>query len=131
LVWGDLHQARADIQDLATRLTQATHQLEESQRRPLTGLEPAEVVGLTSREIEVARAIARGLSNAEIAAELVISEWTVKSHVANILRKLSLRDRAQVIVAAYESGLVRTTHRRNTDTPAVSPADEAAQGRND
>jgi DNA-binding NarL/FixJ family response regulator len=97
----------------------------------LTGLEPAEVVGLTSREIEVARAIARGLSNAEIAAELVISEWTVKSHVANILRKLSLRDRAQVIVAAYESGLVRTTHRRNTDTPAVSPADEAAQGRND
>lgn len=62
---------------------------------------------LTSRELDVARAIAKGMSNAEIAGKLVISEWTVKTHVASILRKLGLRDRTQVVVAAYESGLVR------------------------
>ena len=53
------------------------------------------------------RAIATGMSNAEIASKLVISEWTVKTHVASILRKLGLRDRTQVAVAAYQSGLVR------------------------
>jgi DNA-binding NarL/FixJ family response regulator len=67
---------------------------------------PADLAALTAREVEVARAIARGMSNAEIAAELFLSEWTVKTHVASILRKLGLRDRAQVVVAAYESGLV-------------------------
>ena len=53
------------------------------------------------------RAIATGMTNAQIADKLVISEWTVKTHVASILRKLRLRDRTQVVVAAYESGLVR------------------------
>ena len=73
---------------------------------PPTSPTPEEVSALTTREVEVVRAIARGMSNAEIAGDLVISEWTVKTHVASILRKLGLRDRAQVVVAAYESGLV-------------------------
>lgn len=66
---------------------------------------PAAVAELTPRELEVLRLITRGLSNAEIGAELFISDTTVKTHVTRLLQKLDLRDRAQAIVLAYQTGL--------------------------
>ena len=107
---GQLQRVAGDNRDLTQRLAEATTLLAEADRRRVAGAPapaPSDLACLTGRELEVARAIATGLSNAEIADALVISEWTVKTHGASILRKLGLRDRTQVVVVAYESGLVR------------------------
>jgi DNA-binding NarL/FixJ family response regulator len=81
----------------------------ESDRTP--GTVPADLAALTPREREVLTLMGRGLSNTELATELTLSEATIKSHVARIFAKLGLRDRAQAVVLAYETGLVEPGRR--------------------
>ena len=82
--------------------------IEEFCRRPSSDhARHAELVDLTPRELEVLTLIGQGMSNREIASALVVADTTVKTHVSRILNKLGLRDRAQAVVVAYETGLVQ------------------------
>ena len=112
-----LKDARAEELCEAVRLAAAgdallspaiTRKLIESYtRRPPASTHPAQLAELTPRELEVLTLVARGLSNADIARELVVGDATVKTHVARIFSKLDLHDRAHAVVVAYESGLVQ------------------------
>jgi DNA-binding NarL/FixJ family response regulator len=86
---------------------------------PLPGRTPARLARLTVRELDVLREIAHGSSNRDIARHLFLSEATVKTHVSRVLTKLGLRDRAQAVVVAYESGLVEPGHGRGAAPDAA------------
>jgi DNA-binding NarL/FixJ family response regulator len=91
--------------------------IEDYARRPAKREQPEALTELTPRELEVLRLLARGLSNADIARELVLGDATVKTHVARIFAKLDLHDRAQAVVLAYETGLVQP----GTSAPTSAP----------
>jgi DNA-binding NarL/FixJ family response regulator len=86
--------------------------IESYTRRPPPSAHPTAFGELTPRELEVLRLVARGMSNNDIARELVVGDATVKTHVARIFSKLDLHDRAQAVVLAYESGLIQAGENR-------------------
>ncbi len=104
-----LHAVRTVAEGAALLDPVVTRRLIEDwvRRPPPSAGVPAQLARLTPRELDVFTGMARGRSNAEIAADLVLSETTVKSHVAHVLAKLGLRDRVQAVVLGYECGLVR------------------------
>ncbi|UQX86867.1 response regulator transcription factor [Jatrophihabitans telluris] len=107
----DLHRAIQHVTEGGAMLApQVTRRLiAEFAARPSDAADVSSLVAqLTNREIEVLRQVARGRSNAEVAAELVLSPLTVKTHVSRMLTKLGLHDRTQLVVLAYESGVVVT-----------------------
>jgi DNA-binding NarL/FixJ family response regulator len=99
-----IHQVAAGRAIIDPGVAQAV--IDELGRRPARSELAANIGELTPREREVLTLLARGLSNAEIAAELVVGEGTVKTHVARVLAKLGVRDRVQAVVVAYEAGVV-------------------------
>ena len=101
-----IHTVASGDSLLSPSVTRTVIQRVAGQPAPDLGAE-ARLDGLTARERDVLELIARGLSNGEIAATLVIEESTVKTHVRHILRKLRLRDRVQAVIFAYDSGLIR------------------------
>jgi DNA-binding NarL/FixJ family response regulator len=108
---------------LTRRLIEAFVARDDADAR--AALDDAELAELTPREREVLALVGRGLSNAEIAEQLVLSPLTAKTHVARLFAKLEARDRAQLVVIAYESGLVVAgstggAERARSDTPAAS-----------
>jgi DNA-binding NarL/FixJ family response regulator len=101
-----VHATAAGEAQLAPAIVE--RMLQEFVRRPAPGAtRPPELDELTKRELDVLKLVARGLSNAEVAAELFLGDATVRTHVSRILLKLQLRDRTQAVVLAYESGLVQ------------------------
>jgi DNA-binding NarL/FixJ family response regulator len=100
-----IHQAAGGEAMLSPSITRRL--IADYAKRPAPSRHPASLGDLSPRELDVLRLIARGMSNSEIATELVIAPATVKSHVASLLQKLDLRDRVQLAVTAYETGLVQ------------------------
>jgi DNA-binding NarL/FixJ family response regulator len=104
-----IHAVRVVAQGEALLSPRITRTLiaDYAERPPSPAQNTALLEGLTGRELDVMRLVSRGLPNAEIATSLFLAEQTVKTHVSRILSKLQLRDRTQIVVTAYESGLVR------------------------
>jgi DNA-binding NarL/FixJ family response regulator len=117
---GLLHAVRVVAGGDALLAPSVTRRLvDEFARRPQPITPASRLDDLTAREREVMLLVARGCSNAEIAGALFLSEATVKTHVAHILTKLGLRDRVQVVIAAYELGLVTPGETVDPPSPAV------------
>jgi DNA-binding NarL/FixJ family response regulator len=102
-----IHAIRAAAEGDAVLAPSVTRRMVDMfARQPDPAVRPAGLDGITPRELDVLRLVARGLANGEIAAELVLAPATVKTHVAALLQKLGVRDRVQLVIAAYELGLV-------------------------